>query len=110
PGAQQSLERLIADREQPAVARATALSMLAAYAPAPTDEAVLGGIGDDSALVRRAAARAMSNTDPNSSVNVLTTLLGDPVRAVRIEAAEVLAGLSGDNLPADVFVKDTAAT
>jgi len=110
PGAQQSLELLIADREQPAVARATALSMLAAYALAPTDEAVRAGVGDDSALVRRAAARAMSNTDPNSSVSVLATLLGDPVRAVRIEAAEVMAGLSGDNLPAGVSAALRRAT
>ena len=60
--------------------------------------------------MRRAAARAMSNTDPNSSVSVLATLLGDPVRAVRIEAAEVMAGLSGDNLPAGVSAALRRAT
>jgi Flp pilus assembly protein TadD len=100
PGAQQSLEQLVADREQPAIARATALSMLSADAPAASDAAVRAGVGDDSALVRRAAARAMSNSDPSAGVTALAPLLDDPVRTVRIEAAEVLAGASANNLPA----------
>jgi predicted CXXCH cytochrome family protein len=101
PGVQQSLERLVADLGQPAIARATALSMLAAFAPPPADEAVRAGVGDDWALVRRSSARALSNGDPAASANTLTPLLRDPVRAVRIEAAEVLAGLPANNLPAD---------
>ncbi len=101
PGAQQSLERLVADLGQPAIARATALSMLAAFAPPPTDEAVRAGVGDHWPLVRRSSARALSNGDPAASANALTPLLSDPVRAVRIEAAEVLAGLPANNLPAD---------
>jgi predicted CXXCH cytochrome family protein len=96
PGAQQSLERLVADREQPAIARAAALSMLAAYAPLRTDAVVRAGVADDSALVRRAAARALSNSNPASSAKALAPLLSDPIRSVRIEAAEVLAGLQAD--------------
>jgi predicted CXXCH cytochrome family protein len=110
PGAQQSLERLVEDGEQPAIARATALSLLANFAPPPTDEAVRAGVRDDWALVRRAAAHALSNTDPAASVNALGPLLGDPVRAVRIEAAEVLAGLPAGNLPANVAVALKRAT
>jgi tetratricopeptide (TPR) repeat protein/ssDNA-binding Zn-finger/Zn-ribbon topoisomerase 1 len=110
PGAQESLERLIADREQPAIARATALSMLANYAPLPTDAAVRAGVIDDSALVRRAAARALSNSDPGASANTLAPLLRDPIRAVRIEVAEVLAGLRADNFPADVATAFSRAT
>ena len=110
PGAQQSLERLVADSEQPAIARATALSLLANYAPPPTDEAVRAGVGDDWALVRRAAASAMANSDPATSANVLAPLLSDPVRAVRIEAADVLAGLTASNLPPDVAAALNPAT
>ena len=110
PGAQESLERLIADREQPAIARATALSMLSNYAPSPTGAAVRTGVIDDSALVRRAAARALSNSDPMGGANTLAPLLRDPVRAVRIEAAEVLAGLPADNFPADVAAAFSRAT
>src|SRR5579863_7628794 len=39
PRAQRSLEGLVADSGQPAIARATALSMVAAYAPSPSDAA-----------------------------------------------------------------------
>ncbi len=110
PGARQSLERLVADREQPAIARATALSILAAYVPAPNDEAVRAGVGDDWSLVRRASAHALSNTEPSSSANALAPLLSDPVRAVRIEAAEVLAGLPTNTLPADAAAAFSRAT
>ena len=110
PGAQESLERLIADREQPAIARATALSMLANYAPPPTDAAVRAGVTDDSALVRRAAAHALSNSDPGASANALAPLLSDRIRAVRIEVAEVIAGLPADNFPADVATAFSRAT
>ena len=110
PGAQQSLERLVADSEQPGIARATALSMLAAYPPPPNAEAVRAGVADDWALVRRAAAHALSNTEPAASANALTPLFSDPVRAVRIEAAEVLAGLPANNLPPDVAPAFNRAT
>ena len=102
PGAQQMLERLVGDREQPAIARAAALSTLAAYAPPPTDDAVRAGLVDDSALVRRSVAHALSNTDPVASVRAIAPLLADPVRSVRIETAEELAGVSPQSLPADV--------
>ena len=102
PGAQKLLAQLVADREQPAIARASALSMLNAYAPASTDDAIRAGVADESALVRRGAAEAMSNTEPAASASVLAPLLGDPVRDVRIETAGVLAGLPADNLPPDV--------
>jgi len=110
PGARESIERLVADIEQPAIARATALSMLAAYDPPPTDDAVRAAVGDDWALVRRASAHALSNSEPAAIANTLTPLLGDPVRAVRIEAAEVLAGLPADNLPTNVGAVFSRAT
>ncbi len=110
PGAQQSLERLIADREQPAISRATALSVLADYAPPPTDAAVGAGVTDNSALVRRGAAHALSNSDPRVSANTLAPLFSDRIRTVRIEAAEVLAGLPAGNLPADVAAAFSRAT
>jgi tetratricopeptide (TPR) repeat protein len=94
----------VAVREQPAIARATALSMLATYAPPPTNTAVRVGVVDGSALVRRAAARALSNSDPIASASILAPLLTDPVRAVRIETAEVLAGS-----PANAFPKEVGA-
>jgi len=57
------------------------------------------GVHDASPLVRRAAARALSGAAPQASANTLAPLLNDRVRAVRIEAAEVLAGVPVDALP-----------
>jgi tetratricopeptide (TPR) repeat protein len=110
PSAQQSLEGLVADLGQPAIARATALSMLATFVPSATDAAVRAGVRDDWSLVRRASAHALSNTDPAASANTLIPLLSDPVRSVRIEAAEVLAGLPANNLPADLGAAFSRAT
>lgn len=102
PGALQSLAGLVNDREQPAIARATALSMIAPYNPSPTDPAIHVGVTNDSALLKRAAASALANSDPTVSAPVLAPRLNDPVRAVRIETAQVLAGLLANSFPADI--------
>lgn len=91
PGAERALRELAADPDQPAIARATAVSRLAGYSPSPTEPEVRGAANDQSALMRRAAAAALSNSDPQGSASTLGSLLGDPVRSVRIETAEVLA-------------------
>lgn len=95
PGARRSLEELVVDRGQPAIARASALWTLADYPPPPIEE-VRGAVGDESPLVRRAAAHALSNSI--QPTDALLPLLTDPVRSVRIEAAEVLAGLPQQSL------------
>ena len=102
PGAQQSLTALVVDPAQPAIARATALSLLSAYALAPTDLPIRDGVADNSALVRRAAARSLSNSDPNQSVPILAPLISDPVRVVRIETAEVLANATAVSMASDL--------
>jgi tetratricopeptide (TPR) repeat protein len=93
PGAERALGELAANTEQPAIARATAVSRLAGYAISPTEPVVRGAAVDRSALVLRAAAAALSNSDPQGSASTLGSLLVDPLRSVRIETAEVLAPL-----------------
>jgi tetratricopeptide (TPR) repeat protein len=96
PGAESALVQLIDGRNQPAIARASALvrlSVEAAVLPA-----IRKAVADRDALVRRAAARALAAADPAISVPILLPLLDDPVRAVRIETAEVLAGAGSDLL------------
>jgi hypothetical protein len=99
PGARQSLIDLLGDRDQPEIARATALSLLSTVALSPTDFAIHSGITDASPLVRRAAGRSLSNSDPTATASILASLLGDPVRAVRIETAEVIAGAPAETSP-----------
>jgi Tfp pilus assembly protein PilF len=99
PGAQQALESFVTNREQPAIARATALSLLAAFAPPKTEAAIRLGAKDSSPLIRQAAAYALSSSDVHESTELWRVLLSDPVRAVRIESAEELAAVPAQRFP-----------
>jgi predicted CXXCH cytochrome family protein len=90
--AEQQLDRLILDRSQPAIARASALPLLAPYASAASEPAIKTAIADPDPLVRSAAARALPVSPPRAIVQTAAPLLSDPVRVVRIEAARALAG------------------
>jgi tetratricopeptide (TPR) repeat protein len=104
PGAERSLAQLIADREQPAIARASAITLMAVEPGALGSPSMRDWARDASPLVRRAAARALPFADLHAIPEVPALLVDDPVRAVRIEAAEALAGA-----PADVLSGDATA-
>jgi predicted CXXCH cytochrome family protein len=91
PGAVQGLIALTDDRSQPAIVRATALELLIQYPGRSVLAALQRGLGDADALVRRAAATGQQRLEPESRIAALAPLLGDPVRAVRMEAARLLA-------------------
>jgi len=90
--AEQQLDRLILDRTQPAIARASALPLLAPYASPASEPAIKAALGDPDPLVRAAAPRALPGILPPRFVYATAPLLSDPVRAVRIAAARALAG------------------
>ena len=109
--AEQQLDRLILDQSQPAIARASALPLLAPYVSAASEPAIKAAIADPDPLVRAAAPRALWGTRPPRTVDAVAPLLGDPVRAVRIEAARALAASDLLALSAEqqtAFVKATA--
>ncbi len=101
PGAEKLLAELVADHNQPAIARASALARMSALAEPSSMDAIRDSVADKDSLVRRAAARALAGADPSASAAILAPLLRDPVRAVRIEAADAFAGAPADALPAD---------
>jgi predicted CXXCH cytochrome family protein len=92
PDAEQQLDRLILDQKQPAIARASALPLLAPYASSASEPAMKAAIADADPLVRLAAPRALPASPLQAVVRALAQLLADPVHAVRIEAARALAG------------------
>ncbi len=100
---QQSLEPLMAllqDITQPAIARATAASLLAPAISLPSVESAISNASQDSnALVRAISAQSLA-TSPNK-LSPLLARLDDPVRAVRIAAAQALSDLPQDQIPAD---------
>ena len=99
---EKQLAALIADTEQPAIARATALSLLPPYVSSITFPAIQAGLSDSDALVRREAIHALEPLPPRDRVELAGPLLADPIRAVRIEAARLLAGTPPELLPAEV--------
>ena len=96
PGANARLAAVIDDAAQSAIVRATALSLLAPSSDPVQAERVARAARDSDPLVRRAAATAASNAiPPHAGVPVLTSLLADPIRTVRLEAVGELAAASG---------------
>jgi predicted CXXCH cytochrome family protein len=89
-GAEQALSRLALDAAQPAILRATALSLLPAVPNRWVGEAVGGSLLDPEPLVRAAALRALDQLPPQNRLHA-ARLLADEVRLVRIEAARALA-------------------
>lgn len=90
--AERQLDRLILDKTQPAIVRASALQLLARYASAASEPAIRAGITDPDPLVRMAAPQALPPSAPRSLIEAILPLLSDPARAVRVEAARVIAG------------------
>jgi Flp pilus assembly protein TadD len=91
--AERQLDALIGDQDQPAIARASALALLAPVASPASEFALRAALADPNPLVRAAAPRALPAAPTTAMVQAVAPLLGDPVRAVRIETARVLAGV-----------------
>ncbi|MCX7162252.1 MAG: multiheme c-type cytochrome [Rhodocyclales bacterium] len=91
PGAADGLLALAADVTQPAIVRATALNLLRRYPGRDAWALYRQSLGDADPLVRRVAALGLEALPPRNRIGPLTPLLDDPRRAVRIEAARLLA-------------------
>jgi tetratricopeptide (TPR) repeat protein len=81
--------------DQPPIVRAAALEMLARQRGRNFTEAATRAAIDAAPLVRLAAARLGESLPSEARATALAPLLADPLRAVRIEAARVLAGAEG---------------
>ena len=99
PGAAAALVRLADDPAQPAIVRATAVSLLRPHLGPTTGPALERALGDADPLVRAAAVGAITEVDPRLRVRLVAPLLGDPVRTVRIDAARALASVPSEQLP-----------
>jgi len=90
-GADRLLARIAADDASPAIARATALSLLGRRASPLAVDAARPALRDSSPLVRAGALMALGASDGATRVALALPLLNDPVRTVRLEAARLLA-------------------
>jgi len=92
PNAERVLTLLIADTTKPGIARATALQLLRNYLTPFSLPVIQGSLGDDNAVVRREAVKALAALSPRDRARLAAPLLTDSIRSVRIEAARLLAG------------------
>lgn len=77
----------IANREFPAIARATQLSLLSPPAGAAEMDAINSSFADPDPLVRIGALRALASVPAATRGTSGSHLLRDPIRGVRVEAA-----------------------
>ena len=96
PEAEPALVRLTEDPSAPDIVRATALTLLDGYATVRASEAARRALGDEAALVRATAVQRFGAGEgaDRSAIPHLESLLTDPVRLVRMEAARVLAHMA----------------
>ena len=88
-----ALNDVVADRNLPGIVRATALATMSAPPGEAETTSVKVGVVDPDPLVRMAAIATAQILPPETQLPLLTPLLKDPIRSVRIEAARVLAPL-----------------
>ncbi len=101
PKGREALIRLAGDSLYPVIVRATALSLLTEYPGADTTEAFQLALMDDEALIRRTAIERLNLSEEKDFVRMIAPLLYDPVKAVRMEAAQRLAGQPSSLLTPD---------
>jgi predicted CXXCH cytochrome family protein len=94
------LRRLADSADAPAIARATAFDNLASFPGREAAATAQRGLGDADPLVRQAALRALRPYPAGQLWPVAGRLLDDPVLAVRIEAALLLADVPQEALTA----------
>ena len=95
------LRAIAADASHPAIARATALAQLNAPLGKKSLDTIAAGARDRTPLLRLAALQSLSGAPPEARVQLAAPLLSDPLRAIRIEAASVLAPVPAAQLSAE---------
>jgi predicted CXXCH cytochrome family protein len=91
--AERQLDQLILDKNQPPIARASALPLLGRYVSPASEAAIKAAIIDPDPMVRMVAAQSLPLSPPRAMIEAILPLLSDPVRAVRVETARVVAGI-----------------
>jgi tetratricopeptide (TPR) repeat protein len=103
PGAGASLAAIAADPSQPPIARASALDRMQSTSSTAAAAAARNGARNASPLLRLAAARLSASLPPPERVAVAGPLLSDPLRAVRLEAANALVDIPVAQLPPELL-------
>lgn len=93
PTAERLLSQLAVNPAAPPIARATALSALGPYLSPASLPALQQGLYHHQPLLRVAAAAALEAVPAAHRLDLVGHLLDDPIRAVRLQAARLLASV-----------------
>ena len=96
--AEEALQQLVGDSARPAIRRATAASMLAHGGGATSTAALSRALADPDPLVREGALTAAEAIAPAERLPLVSPLLRDPIRTVRIDAARTLASVPKEQM------------
>jgi tetratricopeptide (TPR) repeat protein len=102
PAAEIALAQVVANHDESAIARASALERLRQFPGETTITAAEAALDDESVLVRLAAIPLFETLSPLQRRS-LFPLLGDPSRLVRMQAARSLAPLADDAFDPDAL-------
>ena len=90
-GADTSLIKLIKNDLYPEIVRATALQYLSAYNNQAVDETIRMMLGDPEPIIRETAVNVYNSNDQTEFIKILVPILNDPIKMVRITAANRLS-------------------
>jgi Flp pilus assembly protein TadD len=96
-----ALAAIAANGGMPAIARASALAELAPHVSPSNIDLARTGLADPDPMVRIAALDMLENLPATRMWPLVSPLLSDPSRGVRIRAASLLAGVPSASQPAD---------
>ena len=96
--AEPALQQLVGDVTRPGIRRATAASMLALGGGATSTAVLSRALADPDPLVREGALTAAETIAPAERLPLVSPLLRDPVRTVRIDAARTLASVPKEQM------------
>jgi Tfp pilus assembly protein PilF len=96
--AQAQLRAIAADASHPAIARATAVVQLNASLSQAVLDTLAAALRESNPLLRLAALQSLAGTPPDARVRWVAPLLADPLKAIRIEAASLLAAVPAAQL------------
>jgi len=97
PGADSGLLRIINSNLYPEIIRATAIRYLSDYPSIRAQDAVRKALNDPDPLLRHTAVENYVTVDSTELIRILAPLLNDPVKSVRMEAANRLATFKKDS-------------
>jgi tetratricopeptide (TPR) repeat protein len=103
------LVRLAGDTLQPGIVRATAAGYMGNLPTPGTARALLNGLKDHHALIRYQSLRALESFPQEVWLQAAVPLLNDPVRAVRIAAADLCRRLPAASIPENARLTYSAA-